>query len=68
MNNFYLFRMIVSYIKFLILYEKILNFINPIYIFYINENLKSSLIMYTYICYLKSRPSSFIENNVKALT
>jgi len=58
MNNehlFIVFRILIYYIRFLIFYEKVLNSINPLYIFYIIENINISIPFYLYTCHLKSK-------------
>ena len=53
-NQIVIFRIFILYIKCLLFYEKVINFINPVYIFYITENLNISLPLYLYTFHLKS--------------
>lgn len=58
MNNehlFIFFRVLIYYIRVLIFYEKVLNSINPLYIFYIIEKTNISIPFYLYTCHLKSK-------------
>jgi len=54
-NLFIIFRILIFYVRFLLFYEKVLNFINPLYIFYLIENSNISIPIYLYTCHLKSK-------------